>query len=83
LIAQLQDALARVKTLTSLLPICAGCKHIRDNKGYWHKVEAYLVRHTEARFSHGLCPECVKKSLTELEIMKAHNAFGPQRPSPF
>jgi len=58
LILQLQEALARVKTLSGLLPICAWCKRIRDDKGYWNHVEAYLAEHTEADFTHGICPDC-------------------------
>ncbi|HBA60943.1 MAG TPA: hypothetical protein DCZ92_09000 [Elusimicrobia bacterium] len=50
-----------VKTLSGIVPICASCKKIRDDKGYWDRVETYVSKHTEARFSHGLCPDCVKK----------------------
>ena len=56
----LQDALANVKTLSGLLPICSSCKRIRDDHGYWTQVERYLTEHTEAQFSHGLCPECFR-----------------------
>ncbi len=61
LIRELQEALAKVKTLTGLLPICASCKKIRDDKGYWNQIEAYIRDHSEAEFSHGICPECMKK----------------------
>lgn len=61
LILQLQEALARVKTLSGLLPICAWCKKIRDDKGYWNHVEAYIADHTEAGFTHGICPDCAKR----------------------
>lgn len=61
LILQLQDALARVKTLSGLLPICAWCKRIRDDKGYWNHVETYLAEHTEADFTHGICPDCAQR----------------------
>lgn len=61
LVRELQEALAHVKTLSGLLPICANCKKIRDDEGYWHSVEAYMSAHSEARFSHGICPECMKK----------------------
>jgi PAS domain S-box-containing protein len=61
LIRELQDALAKVKTLTGLLPICASCKKVRDDKGYWTQLEAYIRDHSEAEFSHGICPECMKK----------------------
>lgn len=59
--AELQDALARVKTLSGLLPICASCKKIRDDEGYWHQVEVYIRDHSEAIFSHGICPDCAKE----------------------
>jgi DNA-binding response OmpR family regulator len=58
LISQLREALARVKTLSGLLPICAWCKKIRDDKGYWNHVEAYIADHSEADFTHGICPDC-------------------------
>lgn len=61
LIGDLQEALAKVKLLTGLLPICAGCKSIRDEEGYWHQVEAYIRDHSEAEFSHGFCPKCAHK----------------------
>jgi len=59
LLQELQEALGRVKTLSGLLPICAGCKKIRDDQGYWTQIESYLKAHSEAEFSHGLCPDCV------------------------
>jgi PAS domain S-box-containing protein len=58
LIAHLQRALADVKTLSGIIPICAACKKIRDDEGYWHAVEAYVRDHTGAEFSHGVCPAC-------------------------
>lgn len=60
LIAQLQEAAASIKTLTGLLPICAGCKKIRDDRGSWSQIEVYVSSHTTAQFSHGLCPDCMK-----------------------
>jgi PAS domain S-box-containing protein len=60
LIDELTQALAHVKTLSGLLPICASCKRIRDDKGYWQQVETYITRHSEAVFTHGICPECLK-----------------------
>jgi PAS domain S-box-containing protein len=62
---KLQDALAKVKTLSGLLPICSNCKKIRDDKGYWNQIEAYIRDHSEADFSHSICPECVKKLYPE------------------
>lgn len=59
MISDLQKALADVKTLSGLLPICASCKKIRDDDGYWNKIESFIETHTAAQFSHGLCPECI------------------------
>lgn len=60
LLAQLQEAAASVKTLSGLLPICAGCKKIRDREGSWSQIETYIKSHSEAEFTHGLCPDCLK-----------------------
>ena len=65
-IVKLQQALAQVKRLSGFLPICASCKKIRDDQGYWQQVEAYIRDHSEAEFSHGLCPECARKLYPEL-----------------
>ncbi len=67
LIQELQEALAKVKSLTGLLPICAGCKKIRDDRGYWSQVESFIETHSEATFSHGMCPDCIKKWWPELK----------------
>jgi hypothetical protein len=61
LIAKLQSALDAVKDLSGILPICANCKKIRDDEGYWHDVEVYISNHTNADFTHGICAECVSK----------------------
>jgi PAS domain S-box-containing protein len=61
LIYDIQDALTKIKRLRGLLPICASCKKIRDDKGYWNQLETYIQEHSEAEFSHGFCPECMKK----------------------
>jgi len=58
---KLQEALDKIKTLTGLIPMCASCKKIRDDKGYWNQLEEYLEKHSDASFSHGLCPECFKE----------------------
>ncbi len=60
LIQELREALSRVKTLSGLVPICARCKKIRDDRGFWNALEDFLQRHSEAEFSHGLCPECIE-----------------------
>lgn len=58
---ELQAALAKVKQLSGLLPICASCKKIRDDEGYWQDVASYIREHSEAEFTHGLCPDCAEK----------------------
>ncbi len=60
-ISELQQAMSKIKTLSGLLPICASCKKIRDDKGYWNQIESFIRDHSEAEFSHGICPECAKK----------------------
>jgi len=60
LIGDLQQALAKVKTLSGLLPICSSCKKIRDDKGYWNQIETYIRERSEADFTHGICPACAK-----------------------
>ncbi len=66
LIHDLQEALASVKSLSGLLPICASCKKIRDDKGYWSQVESYIQNHSDATFTHGICPDCIKKLYPDL-----------------
>jgi|SRR5208283_4081645 len=61
LILELKEANAKVKTLSGYLPICASCKKIRDDKGYWEQIETYISEHSDAVFSHAICPECGKK----------------------
>lgn len=71
---ELQGALANVKQLTGMLPICASCKQIRDDKGYWNNVESYIAEHSEAVFSHGICPDCEKKMYGDLDKLITENA---------
>jgi hypothetical protein len=66
LIDKLQQALSEVETLRGLLPICASCKKIRDDKGYWNHIEAYLGTHAHAEFTHTMCPECAKQYYPDL-----------------
>jgi len=66
LIRSLQTALATIKTLRGLVPICASCKKIRDDRGFWHQVEEYLRDHSHAEFSHGICPDCAKRLYPDL-----------------
>ncbi len=66
LIAELQTTLAEVKVLKGFIPICASCKQIRDDQGFWDQIEHYITRHSDARFSHGICPDCLKKLYPEM-----------------
>jgi|GEM_PF-1035190 len=68
LIQELRKTLSEVKTLWGLIPICAHCKSIRDDKGYWNRLEAYIQQHSEAKFSHGICPDCVRKLYPDMDI---------------
>jgi len=61
LIGKLQAALKKIKTLRGIIPICAACKKIRDDKGYWNQIESYIKDHSDADFSHGICPECAER----------------------
>jgi len=63
---ELRDALATLKILRGLIPICAWCKKIRNDQGYWQQVEAYITEHSDASFTHGMCPECQEKALESL-----------------
>jgi CheY-like chemotaxis protein len=67
LIKELQEALAKIKTLSGLIPICAWCKKIRDDKGYWQAVEKYISEHSQAEFTHGMCPDCYNKAMAEMD----------------
>lgn len=64
-VGQLEEALKRVRQLQGLLPICAYCKRIRDDRNYWNQVETYLADHTDVRFSHGICPACLERVMEE------------------
>lgn len=83
LITELHAALAEVKTLKGIIPICSYCKKIRDDEGVWKQLEAYIYSHSSAEFSHGLCPECYKKQLEVLaikydEIHRTNSSVGPE-----
>ena len=60
-IAELEESAARIKQLSGLLPICAWCKKVRDDQNYWQEVECYVGEHSEARFTHGICPDCMER----------------------
>lgn len=85
LIAELQEALANVKTLTGLIPICSSCKKIRNDQGYWTQLETYLAQHSDAEFSHGLCLDCVRKLYPdysgEVEVRLAQQKAPPEGPA--
>lgn len=66
-ITELKQTMAKVKTLGGLLPICANCKKIRDDTGYWNRLEAYIQAHSQAEFTHGICPECVVELYPEFQ----------------
>ena len=74
LIAELREALAEIKTLKGFIPICASCKKIRDDQGYWNQLEAYISKHTDAVLSHGMCPECAEKYREKIKqlVKKKH-----------
>ena len=64
---ELKEALANVKTLSGLLPICYSCKKIRDDKGYWDKVDNYFRKRSDLKFSHGLCPDCAEVEMKHIK----------------
>lgn len=72
---ELENALTRVKQLCGLLPICAYCKKIRNDQNYWQQVESYVAEHSEAQFSHGICPDCYERIVkTELAHLRANHS---------
>jgi hypothetical protein len=68
LIGELQKALNEVKTLSGLIPICAQCKKVRDDSGYWNQIESYIHKHSNADFSHSICPDCAKNLYPEIDL---------------
>jgi CheY-like chemotaxis protein len=66
-VQQLEEALAKVRTLSGLLPVCAWCKEVRNDDGYWEDVQTYLARHTDVLLSHGICPPCAAKMERQLD----------------
>lgn len=74
-VADLEQALAEIKQLQGLLPICSYCKKIRDDENYWHQVEEYISRHSGVKFSHGICPHCFDQEMApQLEALKSSRA---------
>ncbi len=70
LIVNLENALAEVRTLRGLLPMCAWCKRIRDDSGYWMELEAYIQAQTDAKVTHGICPDCARRSFSIISTLK-------------
>ena len=70
LVSRLRAALAEIKTLRGLIPVCSSCKKIQNDEGYWDQLESYLSEHTDAVLTHGLCPECFHKTVTEIKGMR-------------
>ena len=79
LIDHLKRSLTKVRKLSGLLPICASCKKIRDDKGYWNQIEAYIRDHSEAEFSHGICPECSRRLYPEYHRAKSEKMLKTSR----
>ena len=75
---RLERALAEIKTLSGLIPICCNCKKIRDDQGYWQQVETYVKAHTGADFSHGICPNCMEKLYPEYDQGAIKQTSGPK-----
>jgi hypothetical protein len=76
LAAQLREAEADIHTLEGLIPICSYCKKIRDDTGYWDRVESFLKARTKADFTHGICPECYDRVVAEAEQMRMATKSG-------
>ncbi|MBI4955415.1 MAG: hypothetical protein HY908_25560 [Myxococcales bacterium] len=79
LVSELREALKRVRTLSGLVPICAHCKKIRSDTGYWERIERYITEHTGAQFTHGICPDCAEQHFPELF---ERSASGSEPPGP-
>ncbi len=81
LIVELQEALAKIETLSGLLPMCAWCKKIRNDEGYWQTVEQYISEHSKAEFSHGICLDCMEKFFPETQEEAINRAAAEEQPS--
>lgn len=82
LIAELHRALSEVKTLRGIVPICASCKKIRDDQGFWQQVEVYMRAHSDAQFTHGICPECTEKLYADFTESYEQTIAQPLAPDP-
>ena len=74
MIAELQDAASQIKTLEGLIPICAWCKKIRTDEGYWQEVDTYITAHSAAEFTHGICPECGTEMRKQFQGLRTNSA---------
>lgn len=77
LVGELREALANVRTLSGLLPLCAWCRRIRSDAGYWEQLEAYVTSHSDATITHGMCPDCARKHFPEASAADDAAAEGP------
>jgi hypothetical protein len=79
---RVDEALAKVKVLGGLIPICASCKNVRDDKGYWNQIEQYLCEHSDSQVSHGICPACIKKLYPDVadEVLSELRSQGGNLP---
>ena len=82
LIAELRNAMDKIKTLGGLLPICANCKRIRDDKGYWNLLESYIKEHSGAEFSHGICPPCMAQLYPGFKVSQTQEYEDPEEERP-
>ncbi len=76
---RVQEAISELKVLSGLLPICAWCKKVRDDHGYWNRIEAYLSARTDAQFTHGICPDCTKKVMSEDSALRSQSITSVKR----
>ena len=76
LLMELKKKMKEIKTLRGLIPMCAWCRKIRDDNGYWKKVEEYISEHTDAAFTHGMCEECAEKAIAERDSLKKIDAYS-------
>ena len=79
LLSKLQGALREIKTLKGLVPICAMCKKIRDDEGFWHQVEEYIKERSDAEFTHGYCPECLEKNFPDVDFRVSERTPNARR----
>jgi len=78
-VGQLEKALSEVRTLKGIVPICSFCKKVRNDKGYWDQVEVYVRNHTEADFSHSICPDCLAQHYPDLDLPPSKKADAPHK----